>query len=125
VQTSPPRYASEARAAQHLAFGHLSCSGASTMSMSLPPHGPIEILAPAAGSLDERERRLIDAVVALARSLRDERDRLAARLREVEFELSRLASQLEARGGEALDPFSDPETDAPAARPRHPSRTSA
>jgi hypothetical protein len=45
--------------------------------------------------LAERERRLIDAVVSLARSLRDERDRLAERLREVESQLGSLAQQLE------------------------------
>ena len=88
-------------------------------------HAPIEILPPPVGSLEERERRLIEAVVALARSLRDERDRLAARLREVEFELSRLTSQLEARSGDGADALSDLERDARAARPRHPSRTSA
>ena len=88
-----------------------------------PAHLPIEIMPPPVGSIDERERRLIEAVVALTRSLRDERDRLAARLREVELELSRLASRLEARG-EGADGFSDPETDARAARPRRPSRTS-
>lgn len=53
--------------------------------------------APVGG--DDRERLLIEAVVALARSLRDERDRLAERLREVEHELSSLASRLD--GGEA------------------------
>jgi len=47
--------------------------------------------------LAERERRLIDAVVSLARSLRDERDRLAERLREVESQLGSLAQQLERR----------------------------
>ena len=47
-------------------------------------------------SVEERERRLIQAVVALARSLRDERDRLAARLREVERELSALSGKLDA-----------------------------
>lgn len=44
---------------------------------------------------DERERLLIEAVVALARTLRDERDRLAERLREVEGELQTLAARLE------------------------------
>jgi hypothetical protein len=44
-----------------------------------------------------RERRLIEAVVSLARSLRDERDRLAERLREVESQLGSLAQQLEHR----------------------------
>ena len=90
-----------------------------------PADTPIEILAPPIGSIEERERRLIEAVVALARSLRDERDRLAVRLREVELELSRLTSKLEARGDCSADALSDPETDARAARPRRPSRTSA
>ena len=90
-----------------------------------PAHSPIEILPPPIGSIEDRERRLIDAVVALARSLRDERDRLAARLHEVERELSRLKSKLEARGDDSVDAFSETETDARAARPRHPSRTSA
>ncbi len=88
-------------------------------------HPPIEILPPPIGSLEDRERRLIEAVVALARSLRDERDRLAARLREVELELSRLTSKLEARGDDdSADAFSDLEIDARAARLRRPSRTS-
>ena len=89
-----------------------------------PPDPPIEILPPPEGSVDERERRLIEAVVALARSLRDERDRLAARLREVEFELSRLASRLEPHGDarDVFDAFSDPEADARGGRPRRPSR---
>jgi len=86
---------------------------------------PIEILPPPIGSLEDRERRLIEAVVALTRSLRDERDRLAARLREVEMELSRLTSRLEARGDDSVDVFSDPEIDARAAGGRRPSRTSA
>jgi len=87
---------------------------------------PIEILPPPIGSLEDRERRLIEAVVALTRSLRDERDRLAARLREVERELSRLTSRLEAGSDDdSADAFSDLEIDARAARPRRPSRTSA
>jgi hypothetical protein len=45
---------------------------------------------------DEQERLLIEAVVTLARTLRDERDRLAERLREVEHELNTLTSRLEA-----------------------------
>jgi len=46
-------------------------------------------------AIDERERLLIEAVVSLARTLRDERDRLADRLRVVENQLSTLASRLE------------------------------
>ena len=90
-----------------------------------PAHSPIEILPPPIGSIEDRERRLIEAVVALTRSLRDERDRLAARLREVEIELSRLTARLEARGDDSVDFFSDPEIDARAAGPRRPSRMSA
>ena len=95
------------------------------MAMVDSPHPPIEILPPPTGSLEDRERRLIEAVVALTRSLRDERDRLAARLREVELELSRLTSRLEARGDDPADAFNDLEIDARAARPRRPSQTSA
>jgi len=47
--------------------------------------------------LDDRERLLIEAVVTLARTLRDERDRLAERLREVEYELQTLTIRLERR----------------------------
>jgi hypothetical protein len=89
------------------------------------PYRPIEVAPPPVGSLEDRERRLIEAVVVLARSLRDERDRLASRLREVELELSRLTAQLEHRDDEAADVFSDLEIDSRAARPRRPSRTSA
>jgi hypothetical protein len=46
-------------------------------------------------AFDDRERLLIEAVVTLARSLRDERDRLAGRLREVESELQSLTSRLD------------------------------
>jgi hypothetical protein len=90
-------------------------------------NSPIEIVPPPPGSVEERERRLIEAVVALARSLRDERDRLAARLREVELELARLGSLLEVPGGgaEVIHALSDPETVPRAARPLRPSRTSA
>lgn len=49
---------------------------------------------------DERERLLIEAVVTLARTLRDERDRLSERLREVEHELQTLSTLLEPRGSE-------------------------
>lgn len=96
------------------------------MSSVDPLIPPIEILPPPEGSVEDRERRLIDAVVALARSLRDERDRLAARLREVELELSLLAAKMEARsdGPAILDPFTRPETVARGGRPRRPSRTS-
>jgi hypothetical protein len=47
--------------------------------------------------MDERERLLIEAVVALARTLRDERDHLVQRLRQVEYDLTTLAQRLEPR----------------------------
>jgi hypothetical protein len=47
--------------------------------------------------VDDRERLLIEAVVTLARTLRDERDRLAERLREVEHDLRTLTMRLERR----------------------------
>jgi hypothetical protein len=49
---------------------------------------------------DERERLLIEAVVTLARTLRDERDRLADRLREVETELNSLTARLDGKQSE-------------------------
>ncbi len=45
---------------------------------------------------DDRERRLIEAVVSLAKSFRDERDRLARRLSQLEQELEILAIRLDA-----------------------------
>lgn len=54
-------------------------------------------------TLDERERRLIEAVVALARSLTEERERLARRLAEVERELNALAGKVERARRPALD----------------------
>lgn len=59
-------------------------------------------------AVDQRERLLIEAVVTLARSLRDERDRLAGRLREVETELQALTSRLEPG---SLDPSVVPAAD--------------
>jgi hypothetical protein len=61
-----------------------------------------------APELDERERLLIEAVVTLARTLRDERDRLAGRLREVENELQTLTTRLELR---PLEPSEAPAVD--------------
>jgi len=62
------------------------------------------IVIPDTEVIDERERLLIEAVLSLARTLRDERDRLAERLRSVEDELSTLASRLEIVGLEPPDP---------------------
>jgi hypothetical protein len=75
-------------------------------------------------SVVERERRLIQAVVALARSLRDERDRLAARLREVERELNALSGKLDAGepGAGGPDALSGFRVAARADRPPRPSR---
>lgn len=53
---------------------------------------------------DERERLLIEAAVMLARTLRDERDRLTERLREVEHTLATLAARLDTRRTEAPVP---------------------
>lgn len=53
---------------------------------------------------DERERLLIEAAVMLARTLRDERDRLNERLREVEHTLATLAARLDTRRPEAPAP---------------------
>jgi len=59
-------------------------------------------------AVDDRERLLIEAVVTLARSLRDERDRLAGRLREVENELQTLTSRLDPG---SIDPSEAPPSD--------------
>ncbi len=57
--------------------------------------------------VDERERLLIEAVVTLARTLRDERDRLAERLRQVEDELQTLTLRLDLRRPEVWNPPAD------------------
>jgi len=62
------------------------------------------IVIPDTEVIDERERLLIEAVLSLARTRRDERDRLAERLRSVENELSTLASRLVIVGLEPPDP---------------------
>jgi hypothetical protein len=46
-------------------------------------------------SVDERERRMIEAVVSLAKSFREERDRLARRLSQLEQEIDALAVRLD------------------------------
>ena len=46
-------------------------------------------------TVSQSEQRLLEQVVSLARSLRDERERLARRLAELERELSVLASKLD------------------------------
>jgi hypothetical protein len=65
---------------------------------------------------DDRERRLIEAVVGLAKSFREERDRLARRLIQLEREMELLALRLDAH--ERPRPAAPP-----AAPPPDPSRT--
>ncbi len=50
---------------------------------------------------------MIDAVVALAKALREERDRLATRLQQLEREIAVLVEQVEAYG-EAPRPATSP-----------------
>ena len=64
---------------------------------------------------DDRERRLIEAVVSLARTFRVERDRLARRLTELEREIEALAFRVEAQH--------EPAAASPAGAPPAPSRT--
>jgi len=66
---------------------------------------------------DAREGRLIEAVVSLARSFREERDRLAHRLSELEREIDALAIKLDQHQREF------PGTRLPAAPRPDPSRT--
>lgn len=46
-------------------------------------------------SFPDRERRLLEQVVTLAQTLRDERERLARRLSDLERQLAALASKLD------------------------------
>ncbi len=66
---------------------------------------------------DDREHRLIEAVVSLAKSFREERDRLARRLSQLEREIDALAFKLDQHQREF------PGTGLPAAPPTDPSRT--
>ena len=66
---------------------------------------------------EDREHRLIEAVVSLAKSFREERDRLARRLSQLEREIDALAFKLDQHQREF------PETALPAAPPTGPSRT--
>lgn len=68
--------------------------------------------------VDERERRMVDAVMTLARSLRDDREKLARRLSAVEQALDVLALKVDLRA-----PCPPPGTATPAAPPPAPSRT--
>jgi hypothetical protein len=65
---------------------------------------------------DDREHRLIEAVVSLAKSFREERDRLARRLGQLEREIDALALRLDQQQRE------NAETRLPAALPPGPSR---
>jgi hypothetical protein len=65
---------------------------------------------------DNREHRLIEAVVSLAKSFREERDRLARRLGQLEREIDALALRLDQQQRE------NAETPLPAAPPPGPSR---
>lgn len=66
---------------------------------------------------DDREHRLIEAVVSLAKSFREERDRLARRLSQLEREIDALALRLDQHQRE------NSETPLPAASPPAPTRT--
>jgi hypothetical protein len=60
---------------------------------------------------DDRERRLIEAVVSLAKSFREERDRLARRLSQLEQEMVILSIRLDAQQraqSEAVPPADPP-----------------
>ena len=65
---------------------------------------------------DDRERRLIDALVSLAKSFREERDRLSQRLARLEHEIDALSIRLDTHQ-RAFD-----EIVVPTAPPRDPSR---
>jgi hypothetical protein len=67
--------------------------------------------------VEDREHRLIEAVVALAKSFREERDRLARRLSQLEREIDALAFKLDQHQRES------PGTALPSAPPSGPSRT--
>lgn len=66
---------------------------------------------------EDREHRLIEAVVSLAKSFREERDRLARRLSQLEREIDALAFKLDQHQREF------PGTALPDAPPSGPSRT--
>ena len=68
--------------------------------------------------IDERERRIIDAVMTLARSFRDDREALVRRLSAVEQALDVLALKMEMRA-----PGPPAGTETPAVPPPAPSRT--
>jgi len=63
---------------------------------------------------DDRERRLIEAVVSLAKTFREERDQLMRRLTQLERELEVLAIRLDEQQRQPAAP--------PDGRPHDPSR---
>ena len=65
---------------------------------------------------DDREQRLIEAVVSLAKSFREERDRLARRLSQLEREIDALTFKLDQHQREF------PAAEPPVAPPPSPSR---
>ena len=76
-----------ARASSPRHAGHSSCSLPRAVSHAVPSFEP-----------DERERAMIEAVVQLAKALREERDRLAVRLEQLEREIAVLVAQVESCG---------------------------
>src|SRR5574341_1026724 len=70
------------RVPQRIALRHSFCSSMGGMKATSDP---------------DRKTRLLEQVVSRARSLRDERERLARRLTELEDELNVLASKLDGR----------------------------
>jgi hypothetical protein len=66
---------------------------------------------------DDRERRLIEAVVSLAKSFREERDRLVRRLSQLEQEMVILSLRLDAQQSPPRP------ASPPAVAPPDPSRT--
>ena len=74
--------------------------------------------SPGPTAVDDRERRLIEAVVSLAKSFREERDRLVRRLCQLEQEMVILSLRLDAQSQGPARPASPP-----AAPPPDPSRT--
>jgi predicted RNase H-like nuclease (RuvC/YqgF family) len=67
--------------------------------------------------VDDREHKLIEAVVSMAKSFREERDRLARRLTQLEREIDALAFKLDQHQREF------PGAALPVALPPGPSRT--
>jgi len=70
-----------------------------------------------APTADDRERRLIDELVSLAKSFREERDRLSQRLTRLEQEIDALSIRLDAHQRAFAEII------VPTAPPLDPSRT--